>query len=246
MAKAAPAEQLRLLDLAQLDSQITKLKRTITEASKDNALDAAVAQHAESAAALTEVSTRLSAATQSLKDSELAVEKVVAHINKDQDRIDRNAGSASDMMALSHEIETLTVRRNELEDQQLELMGELEEIQTEHDAATALRASHAEDVATHTARRDAAIASLTQELAATENTRKELAATFDAVLIGAYERVRSRGGIGAARLFHGTSEASGIALAAGDLAEIRAAAADEIVYCPDSGAILVRNSEWGS
>ena len=246
MAKAAPAEQLRLLDLAQLDSQITKLKRTITEASKDTDLDAALAQHAESATALTEVGTRLSAATQGLKESELAVEKVVMHINKDQDRIDRNAGSASDMMALSHEIETLTVRRNELEDHELELMGELEEIQAEHDAATALLATHAQEVATHTARRDASVSTLTQELAATENTRKELAATFDEVLIGAYERVRSRGGIGAARLFHGTSEASGIALAAGDLAEIRAAAADDIVYCPDSGAILVRNSEWGS
>ncbi|PQZ87324.1 DNA-binding protein [Arthrobacter sp. MYb227] len=246
MAKAAPAEQLRLLDVAQLDSQITKLKRSITEASKDSDLDAAVAQHAESAAALTEVSARLSAATQGLKESELAVEKVVAHINKDQDRIDRNAGSASDMMALSHEIETLTVRRNELEDHELELMGELEEIQAEHDAASAFLATHAEEVANHTARRDASVATLTRELAATENTRKDLAATFDEVLIGAYERVRSRGGIGAARLFHGTSEASGIALAAGDLAEIRAAAADDIVYCPDSGAILVRNSEWGS
>lgn len=246
MAKAAPAEQLRLLDLAQLDSQITKLKRSITEASKDSALDDAVAQHAESAQELTEVTTRLSAAAQSLKDSELAVEKVVAHINKDQDRIDRNAGSASDMMALSHEIETLTVRRNELEDNELELMGELEEIQAEHDAASAQLATRTEDVATHTARRDAAVATLTEELAATENTRKELAATFDEVLLGVYERVRTRGGIGAARLFHGTSEASGIALAAGDLAEIKAASADEIVYCPDSGAILVRNSEWGS
>ena len=246
MAKAAPAEQLRLLDLAQLHSQITKLKRSITEASQDGDLDAAVAKHAESAAAFSEVGARLTAATQGLKDSELAVEKVVAHINKDQDRIDRNAGSASDMMALSHEIDSLTVRRNELEDNQLELMGELEEIQAEHDAATVQLATHTGEVATHTARRDAAVATLTQELAATENARKELAATFDEVLIGAYERVRTRGGIGAARLFHGTSEASGIALAAGDLAEIKAAADDDIVYCPDSGAILVRHSEWGS
>ncbi|HEY8295795.1 MAG TPA: DNA-binding protein, partial [Micrococcaceae bacterium] len=29
-----------------------------------------------------------------------------------------------------------------------------------------------------------------------------------------------------------------------DLAEIRKAPEDEIVFCPDSGAILVRSAEW--
>ncbi|MDN6300811.1 MAG: DNA-binding protein, partial [Micrococcaceae bacterium] len=30
----------------------------------------------------------------------------------------------------------------------------------------------------------------------------------------------------------------------GDLAEIRAAAEDDVVSCPDSGVILVRSPEW--
>ena len=55
MAKAAPAEQLRLLDLARLDSEITKLKRTITEASRDAEVDAAQARLAESGTSLAEV-----------------------------------------------------------------------------------------------------------------------------------------------------------------------------------------------
>jgi predicted nucleic acid-binding Zn-ribbon protein len=33
-------------------------------------------------------------------------------------------------------------------------------------------------------------------------------------------------------------------LSPGDLAEIKAAAEDDIVFCPDSGCILVRSSEW--
>ena len=96
------------------------------------------------------------------------------------------------------------------------------------------------------ARRDAAVAALKEELAALEARRKELAGSFEEGLFGIYERIRTRSGIGAARLFHGTSEASGIALAAGDLAEIKAAPADDIVFCPDSGAILVRSAEWGA
>lgn len=246
MAKAAPAEQLRLLDLAQLDSRITKLKRTITEASKDAEVDAAAALLEESSAALAEVATRLAAHETALKASEAAVEKVTTHINKDQARIDKNAGSASDMMALSHEIESLTKRRNELEDAELELMGELEELQAEHQAATAHRDRRAAELEAHTARRDAAVAALKAENAEVESARKALAATFEESLLAIYERTRTRGGIGAARLFHGISEASGIALAAGDLAEIKATPVDDIVFCPDSGAILVRNSEWGA
>ncbi|MFJ6416401.1 zinc ribbon domain-containing protein [Paeniglutamicibacter sp. NPDC091659] len=246
MAKAAPAEQLRLLDLARLDSEITKLKRTIAEASNDAEVDAAQARLTESGTSLAEVLARLTAQQAALKESEAAVEKVTAHINKDQKRIDTNAGSASDMMALSHEVESLTKRRSDLEDAELEIMGELEDLQAEHDAAAALNIQRSAELDAHTARRDAAVAALKEELAAVEARRKELAATFEEGLFSTYERIRTRSGIGAARLFHGASEASGIALAAGDLAEIKAAPADDIVFCPDSGAILVRSSEWGS
>ena len=246
MAKAAPAEQLRLLDLARLDSEATKLKRSIAAASNDAGVDAARAGLSESGDALAEVQGRLAAQQAALEESEAAVEKVTAHINKDQKRIDANAGSASDMMALSHEIESLTKRRGDLEDAELEIMGELEEIQAEHDAASALNAQRSAELDAHTARRDAAVAALQEELSGVEATRRELAATFDEGLYSLYERIRTRSGIGAARLFHGTSEASGMALAPGDMAEINAAAADEVVFCPDSGAILVRSGEWGA
>ena len=189
MAKAAPAEQLRLLDLARLDSEITKLKRTITEASNDAEVDAAQAQLAESGTSLAEVLARLTTQQAALKESEAAVEKVTAHINKDQKRIDTNAGSASDMMALSHEVESLTKRRSDLEDAELELMGELEDLQAEHDAAAALDTQRSAELDAHTARRDAAVAALKEELAAVEARRKDSAATFDEGLFTTYERI---------------------------------------------------------
>ena len=73
----------------------------------------------------------------------------------------------------------------------------------------------------------------------------ELAATFDAPLLTMYERILARRGVGAARLFQGKSEGSGMQLSPGDLADISGAAPDDIVLCPDSGCILVRSSEWG-
>jgi predicted nucleic acid-binding Zn-ribbon protein len=82
------------------------------------------------------------------------------------------------------------------------------------------------------------------EKQAVQAQRVELAASFDAGLLGLYERTLAKRGVGAARLFHGTSEGSGMQLSPGDLADIRKAAEDEIVFCPDSGCILVRSPEW--
>lgn len=246
MAKAAPAEQIRLLDVAALDSQATKINREITEATADAQLAAADSALEEATGALTEVQVEVAAAAGVLKESERAVEKVVAHIAKDQSRIDAGAGTHQDMMALSHEIDSLTIRRNELEDTELEHMTELEEVQERAAEAQALVDTRTSEQAEHLARRDAALAALRQQLAENQSARATLAATFDEGLITTYERLRTRNGIGAARLFHGVSEASGMALAAGDLGEIKAAPADELVFCPDTGAILVRSEEWGA
>ncbi|MFL4479796.1 zinc ribbon domain-containing protein [Paeniglutamicibacter sp. ORCA_105] len=246
MAKAAPAEQLRLLDVAALDSQATKLTRQIAEATADAQLAAAQVALEEARAAQDEVQIEVDAAAAALKESELAVEKVAAHIGKDQKRIDAGAGTHQDLMALSHEIDSLTVRRNDLEDTELELMSALEEVQERAAEAQARTATRADEHAKHLARRDAAVALLQDQLAESRDARARLVATFDETLITIYERLRTRNGIGAARLFHGTSEASGIALSAGDLGEIKAAPADELVFCPDTGAILVRSEEWGA
>ena len=122
----------------------------------------------------------VAAAAAALKESELAVEKVVTHIAKDQARIDANAGTASDMMALSHEIDSLTVRRNDLEDAELELMSALEEVQGRAaEAAGSWMPTRTAEHAGHLARRDAAVAALEQRLAETKGARAELAATFD-------------------------------------------------------------------
>jgi predicted nucleic acid-binding Zn-ribbon protein len=63
-------------------------------------------------------------------------------------------------------------------------------------------------------------------------------------MLAIYEKTLAKRGVGAARLFHGTSEGSGMQLSPGDLAEIKGASEDEIVFCPDSGCILVRSAEW--
>ena len=85
---------------------------------------------------------------------------------------------------------------------------------------------------------------LKMERDATLAERAELTATFAPELLAIYERSLAKYGVGAARLFHGKSEGSGMHLSAGDLVDIKKAAPETIVFCPDSGAILVRSEEW--
>ena len=70
--------------------------------------------------------------------------------------------------------------------------------------------------------------------------RDTLAATLDPDLSALYERQRSHGGPGAARLLGHRCGACRIEIDRGELARISAAADDELVLCPECNAILLR------
>jgi len=76
---------------------------------------------------------------------------------------------------------------------------------------------------------------------ATRTTLEPEAAPARAV--PATQSLRGRIGIGAARLRGRVSEASNMELAPAELTDILAMAPDELVHCPQSGAILVRVSD---
>ncbi|RZU61435.1 zinc ribbon domain-containing protein [Zhihengliuella halotolerans] len=244
MATAAPEEQHRLLELAKLDSAVVSLRRQLREAQQDPESARVEAAEAQARANAEEARAARDAAAADLRASEAAVAKVVAHRGRDQHKLDTGAGTASDMMALSHEVETLTKRQAELEDEELALMERVEAAEAQ--AATAERALEAAEAARAAveSRIESATADVREQLAAAEADRAGFAATVDTSLVTLYDKAYARRGIGAARLFHGVSEGSGMQLSPGDLAEILAAPAERVVYCPDSGAILVRDPEW--
>jgi predicted nucleic acid-binding Zn-ribbon protein len=148
------------------------------------------------------------------------------------------------LMALQSDIESLTKRRGELEDVELEAMETLEDATARQGAQQALVAQMQSVLDGVVAEIREKLGALRMERDATAGERAELAATFDPALLAIYDRTLTKYGVGAARLFHGTSEGSGMQLSPGDLADIKNAAADDVVFCPDSGAILVRSAEW--
>lgn len=246
MAKAAPEEQLRLLDLQALDSTLNKLSRQAAAARANPELGNVAALVAEVDGELVRASTELGDLERELTRSEDEVQAVVDRLERDEKRLNSGTGTSKDLTALQHEIVSLTRRRSDLEDVELEVMERLESAraaQTEIQGRTdSVRAElHGLEEA-----RDAELADVEAQRARVQAERDELAATFDAGFLAIYERILARRGVGAARLFHGKSEGSGMQLSPGDLADLSRAAHDDIVLCPDSGCILVRSSEWGN
>lgn len=246
MAKAAPEEQLRLLDLQALDSTLNKLTRQAAVARANPKLAATAAEVAGVDAELVRATTELGDLERELTRAEDEVQAVVTRLERDEKRLNSGTGTSKDLTALQHEIASLTKRRSDLEDVELEAMERVEGAR-EMQAAVQERTNsiRAELLALEEAR-DRELADIETERTRIQAEREHLADTFDRALLAVYERILAKRGVGAARLFHGKSEGSGMQLSPGDLAEISGAAADDIVFCPDSGCILVRSADWAS
>ena len=245
MAKAAPGEQLRLLDIQALDGKLRGLDVQAKALKEDPRLPDL---HGGVTAAKSDqvvMDTAVGDAQRVLTKAEDDVAAVVARIDRDEAKLNSGTGLSKDLMALQSEIESLGRRRSELEDNELEAMETFEEAVARQEAQRGLvqqMQSVLDEVLDEVRSK---LAGLKMERDATLAERAELAATFDPALLAIYDRTLAKYGVGAARLFHGKSEGSGMELSAGDLVEIKKASADTIVFCPDSGAILVRSEEWG-
>ncbi|WP_336659455.1 zinc ribbon domain-containing protein [Leucobacter sp. USHLN153] len=237
--KASPRQQRLLLDLQDLDNTLARLRRkraTLPEREELNGLAAEAASARE----------QFMAAQRELDAQTAEITRVESDVALVQQRRDRDeqllaaSTSSKEAQALQTELETLTRRQFELEDRELELMEVQEraqaafaEAQTVLAGVDARRAAIQQQISEAEQRID-------RDLASNSEERDGLAAELQRDLLGVYEDLRARIGIGAARLRGNVSEASNMALAPAELSGIRAAAPDELVFCPGTGAILVR------
>lgn len=244
MAKAPQSEQLRLLELQALDSKVVKLTREARALEQDAGITAAAGAAAEAQKLQRAAHDVLAEAVSRLKDSEHEVETLSTRLDKNRARYESGTASAKDLVSMEHELASMAERKSLLEDAELELMEAVEAATIVSDEATTAHATATAELNALEDARDVKLGEINKQKTALATERLAFSESLDAGLLAIYEKRRAQYGIGAARLFHGISEGSGMALAAGDLAEIKAKAADEIVFCPDSSCILVRSTEW--
>lgn len=243
--KATPRQQLLLLDLQQLDHSLARLRKRNEQLPERAELTALEGEREEVRNRYMEAQRELDARRLELSRIEADVEVVEQREKRDHDMLAVST-SSKEAVALQTELETLGRRKDELEERQLEAMEVAEASEAVFSEAERVLAGVEERRADINARIEAAESATAREREAAETERAGLSAEVQGDLLDLYEKTRAQVGIGAAKLRGNVSEASGMALSPADLSTITNTAHDEIVFCPETGAILVRVIEDAS
>ena len=244
--KAEVVQQRSLLELAELDAELSRIEHRAKNLPAQQQLEEAQSAHREA-------NDRLATVQIALEDLDGQVAKFESEIDAVRQREDRDrsllaAGSvdARQLTELQHELETLERRQASLEDSLLEVMERREELQNQQSVELAqidelqTKLSEAQNAC------DEARSEIDQLKHQSLSRRDELVSGLDADLVALYERQRSRGGAGAGLLQGRRCGACRIEIDRGDLARISAAADDDVLRCPECGAILLRVKGTGA
>lgn len=240
--KASPRQQRLLLDLQDLDNTLARLRRKRSTLAERTELEALQGDTASARDGFMQAQRELDTRRTELSRIEADVATVQQRRDRDNQMLSVST-SSKEAQSLQGELETLSRRQSELEDRELELMEVVEGVQAAFAAAEEVLAGVDERRAAIQGRLDDAEQRLDAEISSNTKEREGVAAELQRDVLGLYEELRGRIGIGAARLRGNVSEGSNMALAPAELSDIRATAPDEIVFCPGSGAILVRDFE---
>jgi len=245
--KASPEAQRRLLELAEIDAELTRLehrRRSLPEHEQISALEQRDRELRDQLAALEAKSGDLK---REQAKAEADVEQVRTRIDRDRVRLDAGqVSSPKELENLQSEVESLHRRQSDLEEIVLDVMERQEGAEAQQQAAVAERGRIATDLAAVTARRDADLGEIGEQAGKATDRRTAVVADEPADLINLYERLRvQHGGVGAAALRRGRCEGCHLSLNTVDLNAIRAAAADEVLRCEECRRILVRTDESG-
>lgn len=242
--KADPADQEKLLDLHELDVQLGRTAGVLRSLPEQQQVDQAEAAVQNSRASQRDALRTVDDLRAELTRAENDVELVEKRIATDQERSSQTT-SAKDATGLEHEIATLRERLAVLEDVELEVMTRLEEAEKVLSARSAETTQAESELDTARSEAERARTELEHERERLTAARAELVGSLPGDLVELYERQRERYGFGASLLRARISQASGVTLTESDLQTVRQAAADDVLICPDSNAILVRTKESG-
>ncbi len=243
--KATPAEQKGLLRLQALDTKLAQVEHQAKSLAQHAELAALASQGEKTRATLAARNGELEDVRTELRRIESDVDVVEKRIARDTERVDHSS-SVKDVQALETELAALRKRLFDLEEIEIAVMERLEEresavaeVQTEREALSA-RVVETEQA------RDAALADLNRQLADLTRDRATIAGTISDELGALYEKRRVVGrGNAAALLRARTCSGCTMTLTGSDLEAVRSSPADDVVFCPDCGAILVRTEESG-
>ncbi len=239
--KADAAQQRSLLELADIDAELSRLAHRATHLPEQQTYDRVQADHraAVDRAAILGIG---------LEDLDAQIAKLESEVDAVRKREDRDRGlldsgsvtNSRQLEEIQHELGTLERRQSSLEDTLLEVMERRERLAGDQEREQAAVESLGQDLATAGQARDESLAEVERARVERGARRAQVTAALESVLLDLYERQRTASGIGAGRLLGHRCGACRIELDRGELARISSAPEDEVLQCPECRAILLR------
>ncbi len=234
--KADVTQQRSVLELAGADAELTRIAHRVANLAEQQRID-------ELRTDRRAVEDRVAVLGIAIEDLDASVGRFETEIDgvrqrEDRDRslLDSATTGAKQLAELQHELETLERRQASLEDSLLEVMQQREDLLAQQQQEQAALAALDNELDFAGQARDTALADVENVRTAQTERREALRDGLDAELLALYERV------GAGALQGGRCGACRIEIDRGELSRIKAAADDDVLRCPECGAILVRTT----
>lgn len=245
--KADPSDQLRLLDVQQLDSRADQLnhqRRSLPELVEMATL---TASRQEVDDQRRDAQILVDDLTSAARKADFDVEQVKTRRTRDTDRIAQGLiRNPKDLEKMQHELASLERRIATLEDEELEIMEQLEQAQATLDELHQRISATDERLAVLAAARDEKWAVIDAELAELATKRGPAGEGLPADLVALYEKLRlSKNGVGAAAMLQRRCTGCQMTIDPAEIGVIRATPADTVVRCEECTRILVRTAESG-
>ena len=238
--KAIPEDQNLLIELQQIDSAIDHAKIRLFQLPEREQIAAIHKRLENTAVELTVVETELADVTIELRRSEVEVEQVTVRMVKDEARLAAGA-SAKELEQLQHEIVTLSTRKAELEDGELEIMMKHDAVKKRVDELLNDQVGLKTLESELNSRLETGMSAISQEIAIKKVERDSVAPKIDTPLLELYEKIRaSAHGIGAALLVGNECKGCNLAINAIEMERIKTLEPNEVLRCEECRRILVR------
>ncbi|WP_124054953.1 zinc ribbon domain-containing protein [Arcanobacterium ihumii] len=240
MVKAPREQQLKLIEVAQLDAQLARLNSKVNHHPMREELHNLDVKQEEALASREDFKTRHDGVNAQNDELDRQVHEVLEKIHSKETKLNAGVGMDSrELLALQSEIDTARKHLHDLEDAQLNLLDDADQLESRigicSDEIEQLQRMRAEVQQRFTAE----LATLNNEITKVSADRDGLFKPLDEALQRAYEGARSRGGLSVIGLHHNGESTGGVALSPIEVAAVKAGAEDEIYISEDYDCVVV-------
>jgi predicted nucleic acid-binding Zn-ribbon protein len=232
------AGQSALLKLSQVDLEIEQVKNEISKAINSKGLSEASAKLSETSGEVLTARTSFENLTMEARKADDNLHLVEERIARDSERLN-NTSSPKDAQAMQSEIESLTRRKGELEEVELEVLDRLEKAEAELKQISTLREQLAAEVSVLQETIQAQVDELKTRGRKLTADRETLVSKVPSEILDKYKNLAAKQ-IAVGQVQNRACSACRMGLTASTIDTLSALAEDEIGSCPECLAMIVR------